>query len=159
MGTAMLCLAAIGFLHCLFDEAHWTILRRWVCLYEHPLRHPLHHVPARPKRQHDLRHRRQHGPPRARRRGDGWEDLHPRAAGRQAGLWGEQQGGARVRGGLSDRGPDAVRNVRGPRCVFAQIADRVWNRGEAEVDNSGTVGLLRSLSLSNNHRKVFATAV
>ena len=63
--------------------------------------------------------------------------------------------------GLSDRGPDAVQKVRGPRSVFefAQIADEAWNRGEVEVDNSGTVGLLRSLSLPKNHRKAFATAV
>ena len=128
----------------------------------HPLRHLLHHIPARPRRQCDLRHRGQHGLPRARRRrGDGGEDLPPRTAGRQAGLRREQQGGARVRGGRSDRGPDTVRKVRGPRCVFgfAQITDGVWNSREAEVDNTGTVSLLRSLSLPKNYRKAFATAV
>ena len=29
----MPCLAAIGFLHCALDEAHSTLLRRWVRLY------------------------------------------------------------------------------------------------------------------------------
>lgn len=33
------------------------------------------------------------------------------------------------------------------------------NRGEDEIDNSGSVGLLRTLSLPKNHRKAFATAV
>ena len=38
----------------------------------HPLRDPLHHVPARPQQQPDVRHRHQYGLPRARRRrGDG----------------------------------------------------------------------------------------
>ena len=32
MGTAMLCFAAIGFLHHSLDEAHSTLLRRWIRL-------------------------------------------------------------------------------------------------------------------------------